>query len=145
MNTYEITERLPYSAQQMFDLVRDVESYPDFLPWCEAARLESPAMDITLGTLHINARGLKQQFTTENRLQPPELLTMNLVSGPFRRLEGTWRFTSLDEQVTRVSLEVEFEAQGGVVGVLVTPVFGDILASLVGAFVKRAGTLYEEP
>lgn len=135
---------VPFAAQQMFDLVRDVESYPEFLPWCEAARLEEPATDRTVGTLHINARGIKQQFTTENTLEPPGRLVMTLVSGPFRRLDGVWQFTTLDEYATRVTLDVEFETAGGIVGMVVSPVFGDILSSLVDAFVKRAGSLYDD-
>ncbi len=67
---------------------------------------------------------------------------MNLVSGPFRQLEGVWLFSSLDQRATRVSLEVAFEASGGLVGVLVTPVFGEIMSSLVDAFEKRARQLY---
>ncbi len=133
---------VPFAAEQMFDLVRDVESYPEFLPWCEAARMEQPQADIVLGTLRINARGFKQEFTTRNVLQRPERLTMNLVSGPFRQLEGVWLFSSLDQRATRVSLEVAFEASGGLVGVLVTPVFGEIMSSLVDAFEKRARQLY---
>jgi ribosome-associated toxin RatA of RatAB toxin-antitoxin module len=135
---------VPFAASQMFELVKDVESYPQFLPWCEAAALEAPEAGRTLGTLHINARGIKQQFTTENTLEPPERLVMSLVSGPFRRLEGVWEFTTLDEYATRVSLDVEFETSGGLVGMLVSPVFGDILSSLVDAFVKRAGVLYAD-
>ncbi len=135
---------VPFGAEQMFDLVRDVEAYPDFLPWCEAAHLEEPEPGRTLGTLHINARGIRQQFTTENQLQPPERLAMNLVSGPFRTLAGVWRFQSLDERATRVTLVVDFEATSGPLGILITPVFGDILGTLVEAFVKRAGQLYDD-
>ena len=135
---------VPFAASQMFELVRDVESYPEFLPWCEAARLEETERGHTQGTLHINARGIKQQFTTENTLEPPQRLVMSLVSGPFRRLEGVWEFTTLDEYATRVSLDVEFETSGGLLGMLVSPVFGDILSSLVDAFVKRAGALYDD-
>jgi ribosome-associated toxin RatA of RatAB toxin-antitoxin module len=128
----------------MYELVRDVESYPEFLPWCEAAALEECQEGRTLGTLHINARGIKQQFTTENSLEPPERLVMSLVSGPFRHLEGVWEFTTLDESATRISLDVEFETRGGLLGMLVSPVFGDILSSLVDAFVKRAAVLYDD-
>ena len=134
---------VPFAAEQMFDLVRDVESYPDFLPWCEAARMETPETDIVLGTLHINARGIRQRFTTRNQLQRPERLTMDLVEGPFRQLAGVWEFKRLDEQATRVSLEVDFEASGGLVGMVVTPVFGDLLSTLIDAFVERAGQLYD--
>ncbi len=133
---------VPYAAEQMFDLVNDLESYPKFLPWCASARLNSAESDQSVGTLEIHTRGIRQEFTTANELARPERLAMRLVSGPFRRLQGEWQFKALAEDATRVTLQVEFETSGGLRGLLLTPVFRDILNSLVDAFVKRARQLY---
>ena len=85
------------SAQQMFDLVDDVESYPRFLPWCSQTRVDFRDEHKTVATLHIDFHSVKSHFTTENAKEIPFWMNMKLVDGPFRRLEGCWRFKPLAE------------------------------------------------
>src|SRR6266852_533959 len=98
-----------HSAQDMYALVADVESYPQFLPWCERAVVSANEPERTVAALHINFRGLKQQFTTENLNQPGTRIDMKLLSGPFRSLEGRWLFSRLSEKGCRVELSLRYE------------------------------------
>jgi len=127
-----------HSAQQMFALVSEIESYPRFLPWCDRARVSERGQGRTVATLRINFRGLKEEFTTENRDLPNERIEMRLVSGPFRSLEGSWRFTPLSDTACKVELDLRYEIASTLLARLVGPVFDEIANSLVDAFARRA-------
>jgi ribosome-associated toxin RatA of RatAB toxin-antitoxin module len=127
-----------HSAQQMFALVSEVESYPEFLPWCDRARVAERSPGRTVATLRINFRGLKEEFTTENRDRPHERIDMKLVSGPFRSLEGSWRFTALSDRACKVELSLRYEFANALLGKLAGAVFDEIANSLVDAFARRA-------
>jgi ribosome-associated toxin RatA of RatAB toxin-antitoxin module len=131
-----------YSAQRMFGLVDGVERYPEFLPWCGGAEVERRDGQITLASIHIDYRGIRQSFKTENRTQPPELIEIRLVSGPFRALDGTWRFTPLAEAACRIDFQLRYEFSSKLLERLVGPVFNYIANSFVDAFLKRAEQLY---
>jgi ribosome-associated toxin RatA of RatAB toxin-antitoxin module len=127
-----------HSAREMFALVSGIEAYPTFLPWCDKAIVTERGAGRTIATLRINFRGLKEEFTTENRDQPAERIDMTLVSGPFRRLEGSWRFTALSETACKVELDLRYEFASVLLGKLVGAVFDEIAGSLVDAFARRA-------
>src|SRR3981189_984268 len=93
-----------HSAQKMYALVADVESYPQFLPWCDRAVVTVSEPGRTVATLHVCFRGMKNQFTTENFSRPDVSIDMKLVSGPFRSLEGSWAFTALSENACQVEV-----------------------------------------
>jgi ribosome-associated toxin RatA of RatAB toxin-antitoxin module len=133
---------VPYTADQMFGLVDDVSRYPEFLPWCSDTEVVLQDAGITRATLHINYRGIKQRFTTENTKEPPRAMTMRLVDGPFRSLDGGWRFNDLDGRGCKIEFNLSYEFSNRLLGSLVGPVFAYIADTLVEAFVKRAGTLY---
>ena len=84
-----------YSPQEMYDLVTDVASYPEFLPWCGGAFVEPLDADSVRATVVIDFKGIRQSFTTRNTHQPPEQVQMELVDGPFSNLHGRWRFNTL--------------------------------------------------
>ena len=127
-----------HSAQQMFALVSEIESYPRFLPWCDRARVSERGPGRTVATLRINFRGLKEEFTTENRDLPYERIEMRLVSGPFRSLEGSWRFTPLSDTACKVELDLRYEIASTLLARVVGPVFDEIANSLADAFARRA-------
>src|SRR5437762_13410259 len=102
-----------HSAQKMYALVADVESYPQFLPWCDRAVVSVNEPSRTVATLHINFRGLKKEFTTENLNQPGVRIDMRLVSGPFRSLEGSWLFIPLWEKARSEERRVGKECRRG--------------------------------
>ena len=133
---------VPYSAEQMFELVNRVEDYPRFLPWCRGAAMLERTETETVARLEIRYHGVHAHFTTANRIEPPERIVIALRSGPFRRLDGTWRFTALGSTGSKVELALRYEFAGGVLARLIEPVFNRIAHSLVDAFVRRADEIY---
>jgi ribosome-associated toxin RatA of RatAB toxin-antitoxin module len=126
------------SPARMYDLINDIERYPEFVPWCTAARIVSRNDHEVVATLNIKRGPLKAEFTTRNLLEPASRVLMQFVSGPFRVLEGLWTLTPLGELGCRVELEMRFEFANRVTGTLFEPLFEDTAGSLVDAFVKRA-------
>jgi len=122
----------------MYTLINDIERYPEFVPWCTAARVESRTESEVVATLTIKRGPLRAEFTTRNLLEPGKRVLMQFVSGPFRVLEGLWTLTPLGDLGCRVELEMRFEFANRVAGTLFAPLFEDTAASLVDAFVKRA-------
>jgi ribosome-associated toxin RatA of RatAB toxin-antitoxin module len=122
----------------MYALINDIERYPEFVPWCTAARIDARKEGEVLATLNIKRGPLKAEFTTRNLLEPDKRVLMQFVSGPFRVLEGLWTLTPLGELGCRVELEMRFEFANRVASALFESLFQDSAASLVDAFVKRA-------
>lgn len=133
---------VPYSPAQMFDLVNDIESYPQFLPGCRSATVHSRDEDTIRATLELAKGAVRKSFTTSNRLQSNKMIQVKLVEGPFRHLEGFWRFDALDSGATRVSLDLEFEFSNRLVGLAIGPVFHQVANTLVDSFVRRAREVY---
>jgi ribosome-associated toxin RatA of RatAB toxin-antitoxin module len=126
------------SPARMYALINDIDRYPEFVPWCTAARVESRKETEVVATLTIKRGPLRAEFTTRNLLEPGKRVLMQFVSGPFRVLEGLWTLTPLGDLGCRVELEMRFEFANRVAGTLFAPLFEDTAASLVDAFVKRA-------
>jgi len=131
-----------YSAGEMFALVADIASYPNFLPWCGGACLQMQQPAMVEAAITIAYKGVNKTFVTRNTLQPNTLMEMKLIEGPFRHLHGVWRFTPLAERACKVEFELEFEAVNRVVGAVLNPVFNNIANHMVDAFHKRAVELY---
>lgn len=130
------------SAQQMFDLVDDVEGYPGFLPWCSKTRVEFRDERKTVATLHVNYRSVKTHFTTENEKEIPLSMSIKLVDGPFRRLEGLWYFKPLAENACKIEFRLSYEFSSKVFEKVIGPVFSQIANTFVDAFVMRANQFH---
>jgi ribosome-associated toxin RatA of RatAB toxin-antitoxin module len=126
----------------MFALVDDVPRYPEFLPGCVAARLESTAGNERVAALEIVRGGVRLEFTTRNTVAPPGQILMELVRGPFTRLIGRWRFEPIGEQGSRVAFHVEFEFKNRLLGLALNPVFESVCDKIVDSFVTRAREVY---
>lgn len=135
---------VPHSAAEMFSLVDDIESYPEFLPWCSSATVHSRSGDIVEATLEIRRAGIHKSFRTRNRVRANERIDIALISGPFRRLSGVWRFKALEERACEVSLELEFEFEHVISSLFFGRVFEEISRSLVDAFTRRADDVYSD-
>lgn len=133
---------VPYPASDMYALVDDIESYPQFLPWCTAARELSRSEDEVRAVLELTRGAMHKSFTTCNRLQKNKMIELRLLEGPFRRLEGFWRFHALSENSCKVSLDLDFEFSNRLVGMMFGSVFSQIANTLVDAFCKRAEDIY---
>lgn len=133
---------VPYTQEQMYNLVNDIAAYPDFLPWCNKAEVLSQTEEEIRATLHLSKGGMQKSFTTCNRLQKNRMIEVRLVSGPFHHLEGFWRFDPHDSDSSSVSLDMEFEFANKLISFAIGPVFHQIASSLVDAFTERAQSLY---
>ncbi|MCC6474284.1 MAG: type II toxin-antitoxin system RatA family toxin [Burkholderiales bacterium] len=125
-------------ARRMYELVEGIEAYPEFLPWCSATEVPERKGNLTVAVLHISYHGIRQQFSTENRNEPGRAIDIRLLSGPFRHLQGLWRFESLAEDSCKVSLRLEYDFSNRVLERIAGPVFRHIANTLVDAFVRRA-------
>ncbi len=133
---------VPHSAEDMFDLVSDVASYPEFLPWCGGARVIERTDTHQVAAVTIAKSVKRSEFITENTLDRPGRIGMTLKDGPFKRLTGSWSFTPIDESACRAELEVEFEFGNPFVGRLILPAFKQVCDTMVGAFTRRAASVY---
>ena len=132
----------PYTPAQMYSLVEDVPSYPQFLPWCRSATISPVGPDEVRATIELAFHGVHRAFTTANRMQKDKMIEIRLVEGPFRRLKGFWRFDALGDKGCKVSLDMEYEFSNKLLALAVGPVFSQIANSLVDAFYRRATQVY---
>ena len=147
MTTHSETRVMPYSAQQMYDLVADVESYAEFLPWCSAARVRSRERrgeaEVMLADLVISFRVFRERFGSRVTLWPDEKrIDTAYIDGPFRQMESAWAFRDVPGGC-EVSFEVEFEFRNRVLQSVVGVVFNDAMQRIVRAFERRAAALYD--
>lgn len=132
-----------YSAQQMFDLVNDIEAYPQFMDGCVGARILKREADWLEARLDLSRAGVHQSFITRNHLQAPTCMSMTLVEGPFKHLKGGWHFTPLAENACKVSFELEFELQNKLLGMAVGKLFETVANKQVDALCERAKQMYK--
>ena len=133
---------VPYTALEMYQLVDDIESYPAFLPWCGGTDVIERNEDEVKASILLSRSGIKKTFTTLNRLQHGKMIEMRLVEGPFRHLEGFWRFESLSDAASKIMFDIEFEFSNKLLAMTVGPVFSQITNTMVDAFTTRAVEVY---
>jgi ribosome-associated toxin RatA of RatAB toxin-antitoxin module len=133
---------IEYSAAQIYALVENIDSYPAFLPWCGGTEILHRQGNTTRAAITIDFRGIKQRFSTENLADPPRSIRMSLVEGPFRQLEGNWRFKALGDDACKIEFHLHYEFSSKLLEKIVGPVFHYIASTFVDAFVKRAQQLY---
>jgi ribosome-associated toxin RatA of RatAB toxin-antitoxin module len=142
MALVEKTVLIEQSAQRMFELVDRCEDYPAFLPWCSRTEVKFRDEHKTVGTLHINYHSVKSSFTTENSKVFPVSMSIRLVDGPFRHLEGSWHFKPLAENACKIEFQLHYEFSSKLFEKVIGPVFSHIANTFVDAFVKRASQVY---
>lgn len=138
------TAIVPHSAAQMYALVNDINAYPEFLPNCSASEILSANDDEIKASLTLEWNGVKKSFSTCNRLQKDKMIEVRLEEGPFKHLEGFWRFDALSEDACKIIFDLEFEIAGALLSAVFGPVFQQIMVKLVDAFVERAKVIYAE-
>ena len=136
---------VPYTVEEMYRLVDDIESYPQFLPWCRSTEvLERNECEVR-ASIEIAKGALNKSFTTLNRMQKNKIIEMRLVKGPFRHLEGFWRFDALkNAEASKISLDLDFEFENRLIAMAVGSIFNQIANTMVDAFTKRAVEVYGE-
>ena len=126
----------------MFVLIDDVEAYPEFLPWCNDTEVHNRTDDTVDATLELHKGSLSNHFTTRNTRREFETIELELIGGPFRVLQGGWRFTEIGEEGCKVALELEFEFENKLIDMMFGAFFEDTCNSLVDAFTKRAQVVF---
>lgn len=133
---------VPFGAEKMYGLVADVPRYPEFLKWCSRASTRQGKEGEVIALLQINFKGLKKTFSTRNEMSPNQSIEMSLIEGPFSSLHGVWQFTQLQDDASKIELDITFDFDSIVVAKLVGPLFSHIANSQVDAFYMRAEELY---
>lgn len=133
---------LPFRSEAIFELVNDIEAYPLFMDGCVGAKILKHDWQVIEARLDLARGGIKQSFTTRNRLDSPKSIHMELVEGPFSRFDGRWFFQSLSEDACKVILDLQFTVSNKVVGIAVKRLFDSVSNNMVDAVCKRAGDVY---
>jgi len=133
-----------HSAMDMFKLVADVSSYPQFLSWCTATIVHEQDTEMQKASLTVVVAGIRQHFTTMNALHSGERVEMKLLEGPFKNLHGEWCFVQLGADGCKISLELNFEMSRGPMATMFGKGFGKVANRLVEDFCKRAERVYQQ-
>ena len=131
-----------HSAEEMFELVNDVDRYQEFLPWCGGSRILSEEANGYIASVDIAFKGVRKTFTTRNHTTAHSRTDLSLVEGPFNDLHGAWLFKSISPEASKISLELNFSFSNRVVEKVLGPVFSLIADSMVDSFSKRADQIY---
>ena len=131
-----------FSAKQMYDLVNDVNSYPQFVPDCLAVKVLSQSDSELKASVQIGKASIGKWFTTHNKMCDGQTVEINLVDGPFKKLTGLWQFIAIDEDACKVVLDLEFEFSSKLIEVAFGSIFNHMANNMVKAFTKRAGEVY---
>ncbi|MEH6549429.1 MAG: type II toxin-antitoxin system RatA family toxin [Pseudomonadales bacterium] len=133
---------LPFPAQDVFELVNEVGSYPDYMDGCVGAQVLSRTEDSMTARLDLSKAGVSQSFTTSNELRAGESIRMTLVDGPFEHFEGLWNFQPLGAVACKVTLDLHFSLTGAVASAAAGKLFAAVGNNLVDALCKRANEKY---
>ncbi|MBF0138450.1 MAG: type II toxin-antitoxin system RatA family toxin [Magnetococcus sp. DMHC-1] len=141
MSRHQVNATVPYTPQQMYDLVIDMDSYPQFLPWCVQARKYEVTDTRFMAEMTISFKGLRETFRTVDLLEPGRSIRISLHSGPFKHLENSWVFVPVPEG-TRVEFSIDFKFKSKLLELTMGPVFSTVTQRMVTAFRQRADIVY---
>ena len=141
MRSVHRQRRVPYTPEQMFDLVSDVGAYPEFLHWCRGSSVEGISDTEVIATVEVGIGGLRRSFTTRNTLTRPDEIRMELVAGPFSDFNGSWMFAAAKGGCS-VQLKLAFEVSTTPLEMLFASLFEEMVHTQVAAFVNRADDIY---
>lgn len=139
------TRYLPFSAEQMFDLVADVARYAEFLPWVVATRVKSDSETVMVADMLVGFNALKEKFTSRVHKLRPANIRVDYLDGPLKRLENDWTFHAIDEHSCRIDFDVDFSFRNALFERLAGQHLDRALRKMVSAFEARAAALYALP
>ncbi len=142
MKVIEQQALVMHSAKDMFDLVNNIKSYPDFLPGCVGSWIEEKQDNWLQARLELKKGGIRQYFTTRNTITNDHRIEMELVEGPLSSLNGYWLFTALSEKACRINLHLTFSIDNPLLRMTAGPLFEQLTGTMVNAFCKRADQIY---
>ncbi len=138
MRKIERSAYVKHSSKEMFLLVNDIESYPEFLPWCESTEIHESSSEIITASIYMERGGLTASFTSINHIKLYESIDLSLKDGPFNHFQGGWKFDDLGDDGSKIYFELEFEFKNKLLDATLGSFFEDICEMMVNAFVKRA-------
>jgi coenzyme Q-binding protein COQ10 len=136
------TRRLPYTPEQLFVLVSEVERYHEFLPWCKGARITERGKDFIKADLVIGYKIIQEKFTSRVTFDKPHRVSVEYLSGPMSKLRNEWTFTAAGKKSCDLSFEVDFDFHSPLLRIAMDMFFDKALRKMVGAFEDRAQVLY---
>jgi len=145
MPTHAEQRLLPHSREQLFDLVADVERYPEFLPWCVGARIRERSDTLVVADLLIGYKVVRERFTSRVRLTRPDRIDVTYTEGPFRYLNNHWIFEAQPDGSTKIDFYVDFEFHSRMLQRIIATLFNEAVRRMVQAFENRALELYGAP
>ena len=134
---------MPYEAQFMFEIVNDVASYPEFLPWCGGVEIHQQNDHLMEASIQIQMTGLDLWFRTRNNIESGQSIGMTLLDGPFESLDGKWQFKTIGEDGCKIELLLNFEVKQGLAARILKPAFSRIANTMVDSFCERARIIHE--
>lgn len=144
MTTIHREALVSFSAQQMYDLVNDIASYPEFIPMCRSVEVHQQDTHEAKATLHVAKGPIKMDFGTHNIMQPYDKIDIQLLNGPFKSLNGAWQFIPLTETACKVKLDLEFEFSNILLAKALGVVFSNLANTMLDAFCQRAKQVYRK-
>jgi coenzyme Q-binding protein COQ10 len=142
MPTHAEQRLLPYTIEQLFALVADVERYPEFLPWCVASRIRRREGEVFFADLVIGFKMVRERFTSKVTLSRPDRIDVTYTEGPFHHLNNHWVFRPMPDGMTEIDFYVDFEFRSKLLQTLIGALFNEAVKLMVSAFEKRARQLY---
>ncbi len=145
MSSHAEQRVLPYTPDQLFELVADVERYPEFLPWCRASRVTRREGEVIHADLVIGFKLFRERFTSKVTLDRPDRIDVEYIEGPMRRLVNHWRFIAQDDGGTMIDFYVDFEFRSVILQLAIGALFNEAVRRMVSAFETRAHAIYGSP
>ena len=131
-------EEINIDIETIFNLINDIESYPNYLPWCTKSEVREESANIMIGRIFISKSFINWNFSTKNTIKKNESISLELVDGPFDSLNGKWLFSSINQFNTRVSLDIEYKFKSSIIELSIAPIFSSIMNSILKSFVQEA-------
>lgn len=138
MKTIYKEEDINLETSIIFNLINDIDRYPEFLPWCTKTEVLNKTKNTLTGKIYISKSLMKWDFTTNNIIDKNKTITLMLVDGPFEMLDGQWSFTSLDKNNTRVCLKINYKFKNLIIELSIEPIFKTIMNSILNSFIEQA-------
>lgn len=134
---------LPYSTEQLFDLVIDIEQYPQFIPWCSAARIIKKESESLSAELAVNFKGFTSSYISKVSSTRPTSINVEMISGPFKYLRNHWQFNYLDQQKSEIIFDIDFCFESVLLQKMAGAMFEKALSTMINAFANRAEKIYQ--
>ena len=131
-------EDINIDISTIFNLINDVENYPNYLPWCTSTKVDRKSESLLIGKIFISKSFIKWNFSTKNKIEKNKSIRLELVDGPFDSLDGQWLFSTIDEHNTKVSLEISYKFKSSIIELSIEPIFTSIMNSILESFIQEA-------